>query len=396
MSLEYYDDVINTIESEEILKLVRKANALSDPDSYDKQKKNVKAIIRILKQILKEAEQRKEWLVFFDTFYNLFHAFYLQYDWPKIILYAEKYFQYECYMEQVVLKYPAKRHRLLFDGCYGFIFKAYVTYPQINDEKMEAFMKKYEYAVKICGVRETYDESRFKLAFLYRDAAQAQEVLKVYLKHKIDSCYLCAREPVLVCYLLSKDYETLEYEMEQIRNKQIPKQYRWCYRSCHYSNYKDLVGFILEKCIIFGDVEYFHTLLERYKDIYQMNLKNIYTEECCHQAYLGQFSQMAKHIETAEGDVEDGQDPKKQDLDYLEICLYWHCYFILLHRSGKEEVATTLTQRVTGEEKEMCSTVALADFFEKEADRMGVLFDQSRKQFRYQELKKYWEMCYLQ
>lgn len=376
------------VQSEEILRLIQNANKLTDGDGYQMYDDNGESLERILNNILTTARQEKEWYCYFYTLFEMLYLLYRNNKYKKVLKYAEVFYRdSELYMDTAVSNYPDTDIGEYSTWSYDVIFDAYEEFPQITDEKMEAFMKRYRESVMKYHGEKSYYGDMLSLALLYRDEKQAKTAKEGLEHSEIASCYLCAMKPVLGYYLLCGDYENLEHMMFEFRTRQIPAKHRWCYTHCYLAEDKNLIVDVLGYCLLLGRSEYFHKLLEENKSLFKIKDDDTYTLLCYCYGCLGDWENLSDAVKRAEDDVEDWKESKQSPLGYMYDCLSWYCYFTKLDRQGIREVATELAGREVPESGK-CACMALAAYFEEEADKIGAQMEASRKKFDYGVIKK--------
>lgn len=412
------------VQSEEILRLIGKANNLTDGDGYQLYDDNAESLDRILDRILMAAKQEEEWYCYFYTLFEMLYLLYRKNKYKKMLRYAEVFYRdSELYMDTAVSNYPDTDIGEYSTWSYNMIFGVYVDFSQITDDKMEEFIERYRESIRKYGGDKSYYGDMLQLALLYRDEKAAKPAKEGLEQSHIGSCYLCAMRPVLGYYLLCEDYENLEHMIFEIRTRQIPAKHRWCYAHCYLAEDKELIKEVLGYCLILGRSQYFHKLLEENKRLFQIKEDDIYTLECYCYGYLGIWENLSVTVKRAEDDVEDWKKGEQSPLGYIYDCLSWYCYFTKLDMDGIHEVATELAGREVQESKaekdeaqeskaaeaplseksagsgkeetagKKCRSLDLAAYFEKEADKTGAQMEASRKKFDYGALKKSYKEC---
>ncbi len=418
------------LQSEEILRLVSKADNLTDGE-YRLYDLNADSLERILDRILVMAKQEKEWYCYFYTLFEMLYLLFRGDKCKKILKYAEIFYRdSELYMDTAVVNYPDTDIGEYSTWCYNMVFYCYRKFPQITDEKIEAFMERYKESIKKYGGDKVYYEDKIRLAMMYKDKEAAKQAKEGLEKSDIRSCYLCAMKPVLGYYLLCEDYESLEHMIFEFRTRAIPARHRWCYQYCHMAEDEQLILEVLDYCLMLGRSEYFHKLLERERKLFSVKDENMSTDELYIYGCLGDWSVLQKAVETAKDDIEDWKKGEQSAMGYMYDCLCWYCYFTKLDSCGTHEVVTELAgkevpeieesecavtrsetlQCEMPEEREMlgtaepdkevpeagtgkCACLELAAYFEREADKIGAQMEASRKRYDYSALKQSYRDC---
>ncbi len=420
----------NCVQSEEILRLINKADSLTDGD-YELYDINSDSLERILDRILVAAKQGKEWYCYFFTLHKMLYLLIRGDKCKKILKYAEIFYRdSELYMDSAVLNYPDTDIGEYNTCCYSMIFSCYRKFPQITDEKMEAFIERYHESIKKYGDDIYYYQDKLKLALMYKDTEAAKLAKEGLEKCEIESCYLCIMKPVLGYYLLCEDYESLEHMIFEFRTRAIPAKHRWCYKYCHMAEDEELIAEVLDYCLMIGRSEYFRKLLEKEKKLFQSKDEDTYTSKYYIYACLGDWSFLQRAVERAKDDIENWKKGEQSALGYMYDCLCWYCYFTKLDSCGTHEVVTELAgkevpeieesecavtrsetlQCEMPEESEMlgtaepdkevpkegtgkCACLELAAYFEREADKIGAQMEASRKRYDYSALKQSYRDC---
>lgn len=399
--------------SEEISSLINKANMLTDGE-YKLYDVNADSLERILDRILVIARQEKEWYCYFFTLFEMLYVLYRNDKCIKILKYAEIFYRDSAvYMDTAVLNYPYTDIGEYSTWSYNIISYVYRKFPQITDEKMEAFMEQYKEAVKKYGGEKAYYEDELKLALMYKDIKRAKQAKEGLEHSEIGSCYLCAMKSVFGYYLLCEDYENLERMVFQFRTRTIPAKHRWCYKYCHLAEDRNLILDVLEYCLMVGRSEYFYKLLKENNKLFQIKDEDAGTSEFYVYACLGDWTSLQDAVELAEDDTEDWKKGEQSAVGHMYDCLCWYCYFTMLDSAGTHEVATKLAGKEVPEiesagektadneasetesatDGEKCSCLELAAYFEREADKIGGQMEASRKMYDYGALKQSYMEC---
>lgn len=383
------------IQSPELLKLVDKANQLTDGDGYKLYDDNEESLERILDKILVLAKQEKEWLCYFVALNEMLYLLDRAEKHMKVLKYAEIFYRDSAlYFDLAVSNYPGTRLGSYSTWSYDMIYSTYKKFPQITDEKMEAFMEEYRKTATQYGDIKEYYHDMLKLALIYRDKEMARQNKEALERYEIKNCYLCTVRPILGYYLLCEDYEALEQMIKEIRTRTIPIQHRWCYQHCYLAKDKELISAVLDYCTLLGRSAYFHKLLEENSELFRIKDGDWNSRAACYHACVGDWTYCEEHIERAEEDVRDWKQGKKSATGHLYNCLCWYCYFMLLDRHGTHDVVTELAgKEVLQSENGKCSCLELAAYFEKEADAIGAQMEAARKKFDYGAIKNSYLAC---
>lgn len=394
------EEIANT----ELANMVRQLHKISD-GSYELQDANHHAIVRLLKKALKLAKQEKEWYVYFEGILDLLYQYSRSDDHLEIVRIAEVYYRDSAlYMEQALAKYPDTNLSYLNTWIYDEIFEAYWCYHQIDDSKMDAFMKQYEENAIKYGKTFCYYKCEMELAALYQDVEMAKHGALCFEKYESGmlSCYVCGHKQYLGYYLLLDNRKKAEELLLTFLHRRIPKEHLWCYEYCQEAENNALYATLLKYCLRLGKIEDFRYFYKKYwakqpgeswrakEDLWQRTL-SMYL---C--AIAGHFEQGEEDLRQAEEDVKN--DARRHTLDNAETGLMWWCYFALLDRSGVHEVSVNLPglensghgESDSGQDKISCRVIS--GYFEKRADDYGMKFAAARKKYDYQSMKNsYWE-----
>lgn len=413
------EEIANT----ELAKAVRQLHKISD-GGYELLDANHHAIVKLLKKALKLARQEKEWYVYFEGMQDILYQYSRSGDYWEIVKYAEIFYR-DCalYMEQALAKYPDTDISYLNTWIYYEIFAAYWCYHQIDDSKMDSFMKQYEENAVKYGKTFCYYECEMELATLYRDAEMAKHGALYFEKYESEmlSCYVCGHKQYLGYYLLLNNRNKAEELLLTFLHRRIPKEHLWCYTYCQEAENNSLYALVLEYCMKLGRAEDFRYFYKKYwakqpdenwrakEERWQRTL-SMYL---C--AVAGHFEQMEEDLRQAEEDVKTAD--RRHTLDNAKDGLLWWCYFALLDRTGVHEVSVNLPgleacagetaaessdrsreeadsgkQEVSRNETRLVSCLTLSRYYEKRADDYGMKFAAARKKYDYQAMKdSYWE-----
>ena len=353
---------------------------------------NEDTIIRLLDKILLLSKKEKEWYVYFDALYNMLYILTRGGNHKKILKYAEIYYKDSAeYMDKELPNYRDTDMAETNTYCCSNIFDAYIGYHQIDDKKMEDFMKMYKETVHKYGGEVHYYKDEMSLSALYRDKEWFRQAKNNFEKYEVENCYVCMHLPYFSYYFLNHDMESAEEFLDTILKRKIPKKHQWCYERCQNTRMQTLYHHVLEDCISVGNAEYFHYIYEKYwkKTAKRQNPENgrssIGTSAfCC--AIAGDFSEMEWDLQRAEEEIQSLS--KYSTENACHRCLRWWGYFKLLEKSGVEKIELALPQR----EKKILTAEAAA-YFEEKADEYGKLFENARKRFDYSLIKNTYREC---
>lgn len=359
---------------------------------YDMYDQNEDTIIRLLDKILLLSKKEKEWYVYFDALYNMLYILTRGGNHKKILKYAEIYYKDSAeYMDKELPNYRDTDMAETNTYCCSNIFNAYIGYHQIDDKKMEDFMKMYKETVHKYGGEVHYYKDEMSLSALYRDKERFRQAKNNFEKYEVENCYVCMHLPYFSYYFLNHDMESAEEFLDTILKRKIPKKHQWCYERCQNTRIQTLYHHVLEDCISVGNAEYFHYIYEKYwkKTAKRQNPENgrssIGTSAfCC--AIAGDFSEMEWDLQRAEEEIQSLS--KYSTENACHRCLRWWGYFKLLEKSGVEKIELALPQR----EKKILTAEAAA-YFEEKADEYGKLFENARKRFDYSLIKNTYREC---
>lgn len=389
---------VGMISSEEIMKLVGRAQELTR-GGYDLYDENYKPLSSILKKLLKLAKQEQEWYLYFDTIDNLMYLDGRNNNYAEIVKYAEVFYKDSVqYMDREIPNYPNVPMAYLNIWIYDEIFGAYYQYYQIDDAKMDLFMKKFEKAALQYGKTYVYYECELKLSLLYRDADRAKAAARNFLIYEKDmeSCYVCGHIPYLLHFLLVGQEQRAEELMLDYIHKNIPKKHLWCYQKCQRAEPDSMYLSVMGVCVRCGKRESFLHFYKKYwmelppetrldpdAGVFQRLLN----------AFDGCFGQLDSDLEQVSEDIdEENQDTT---INNMYVFLEWWCYFTLLDRSGVHMVKAVLP-KMEADGTGQVSTQSVSDYMQEKADTYGGKFAQARKQFDYGFVKEAYRKCFLQ
>ncbi|MCH5339669.1 MAG: hypothetical protein J1E03_12875 [Acetatifactor sp.] len=406
------------LKTEELTKLVSKVQAIAG-DGYEVTSKNYEIFMKPMKKILRLSKQDKEWYLYFDTIYEILYLSCEHNKFDEVVKYAELYYRESAlYMDMEIPNYPNKNMAYLNTWIYGYIFKAYYHYHQINDEKMDVFMEKYEGNALKYGKTYKYYADVIKLSVLYRDVDGSKAAARHFRRYEKDmfSCYVCGHKPYLSHLLLADEIRQAEEMMLNFINQNIPQQHLWCYKYCLDAGAIAMYRYVLHVCIECGNEEAFRHFYTKYwqKLPYESQWESdAYTFRRLLCALSGVFRKLKDDIREAEKNIKE--ENHFATVDNIELALDWWCYFTLLDRSGIHEVEIKLPALNTpdaktkedaqtadveesgkgAEDAGKVSTLSVAEYMEKRADEFGALFSKARARFDYEGLKGTYRNCFL-
>lgn len=386
--------IADGIRNEELANAVRSAQKLTD-GAYELYNRNEETIMKLLQKILRLSKEEKVWHLYFYALYEIMYEAVRCGNYPAVVKYAEVYYKdSDLYMDKELPNYPQTNMSYLNTWIYDQIFSAYFQYHQIDDAKMDAFMKKFEEAALKYGRTVNYYECELELGALYRDPDLLERGKKKFEKyeHEIKGCYVCHHKPLFGYYLYNGLRELAVEFFESIVQKRIPKQHQWCYEYCEAAEADDLCAYLLQISLRLGRAEEFQYFFEKYwlklaekKREGEFRTTYIYAD-----AIAGKWEQMSGDLHMAEQDV--AESAKNTTVDNIEFGLMWWCYFALLDQSGVHEVTISLPGLAPKENgKTDCRDISV--YFEKRADEYGMKFAQARVKYDYGLMKKTYREC---
>ncbi len=386
------------IANQELVDLMRRAQKLTQ-GSYELYEKNYKALSALFKKIINISRQEKEWYIYFNTLYNLMYADMRTQNYRQIVKYAEAYYRdSEIYMDSAIPNYPGTDMALLNVWICTRIFQAYVGYYQIDDAKMEDFMRRYEETAQKYGHLYEYYQDEMYLSCLYRDSDRAQAAARNFLKHEkeITNCYVCAHTDYLEQLILNGQYRQAETLMLDLINKNIPPKHVWCYKYCEVAEPASMYSTVLQACVWNGKKDMFDYFYGKYwstlpEESQRHEDSNSFDRLLC--AAGGNFEGYEDDLRVA---AEDAKDEENRDTteNNMQAFLKWWRYFILLDRSGVHTLPLTLPGLETDEDGQV-RTLAVSDYMEARADYFGEQFAQVRAAFDYKFAKDAYKKCFL-
>ena len=336
----------NELETEELARLVQKAQALtrnSDQTVND----NYDLFASIHRRVLKLSKQESNWHLYFVTLYEMLFLNVSHHKNDEVVKYAEIFYkESDLHMDRELPKYPGTDMSFYNTWIYGLIFSAYYEYHQIDDAKMDAFLARYEESALKYGKTYKYYDDLMKLSILYRDADMAKDAAKNFRRYESDmkSCYVCGHREYLYHLLLLGENRQAEELMLKLIHKNIPKQHLWCYESCQTAAPEVMYWSVLYDGTRCGNEEMFHYIFEKYwKTLpHESQWKsNAFAFRRLLCAAVGFFDEWKDDIEEAEREIRG--ERQYTTVDNIEFALEWWCYFILLDRSGVHEVEISLS-----------------------------------------------------
>lgn len=388
----------NQIRSEEIMKLVGRAQDLTrgSNDLYDQ---NYKPLASILKKLLKLTKQEKEWHLYFYALYDLLYLDMRNNNYAEIVKYAEVYYRDSAqYMDRELPNYPNTNMAYLNVWTCHMIFDAYFLYYQIDDAKMELFMKKYEETALKYGKTYEYYADEIALGMLYQDADRAEAAAQKFLiyEKEIACCYVCSHIEYLLHFLLVGQEQKAEELMLDYIHKNIPKKHLWCYKYCQRAEPDSMYVSVLWTCVRAGKKETFQYFYEKYWKELPVETQldpdaGEFQRLLC--AFGGYFDHMEGDLNQAAEDIRD--EDKDTTVNNMYAFLEWWCYFTLLDRSGVHSVSVQFPGLETDGAGQI-PTRAAGDYMQAKADAYGGKFSRARAQFDYEFVKTAYRACFLQ
>lgn len=392
-------NIADGIENKELADAVRRGQELTN-GGYELYDRNAAAIMKLLQKILRLSKKEKEWYLYFDALYEIMYEAGRCDDYLAVVKYAEVYYK-DCdlYMDKELPNYPNTHMAYLNTYIYDMIFDAYGEYYQIDDIKMDAFMKRFEEAALKYGKTYTYFECEMELGTLYRDADMLEHGKKYFEKyeHEIKSCYVCACKPLFGYYLFNGQRKLAEEFMETIIQKRIPKQHQWCYQYCESAEEEALCIELLDDSLTLCRPEEFRYFYEKHwlklpkkTRRHYLNDGEARTTSIFLGAIAGDFEYLEEDLRKAELDVLESV--KYTTVEYIDESLEWWCYFVLLDKSGVHEVAVDLPG-LSKKENGKTDCLDVSVYFEKRADDYGTKFAQARVKYDYRLVKNTYREC---
>lgn len=142
MMLSGFGARVVQLKTEELARLVRSVQNMTC-GSYGLYNDNYESLSSMLKKILMLSKQENEWYLYFETIDDLMNLNSRVHNYAEIVKYAEVYYKdYDAHMERELPNYPNTLLGALNTWIYEKIFEAYYEYYQIDDAKMEIFLKR--------------------------------------------------------------------------------------------------------------------------------------------------------------------------------------------------------------------------------------------------------------
>lgn len=384
------------IQPEEIRNLVARTQELTR-GSYDLYDQNYKILSTLLKRLLGLTKQEKEWYLYFYTLYELLYLNMRDNNFTEIVKYAELYYKDSAlYMDRELPNYPDTNMAYVNVWTYNMIFQAYYQYYQIDDVRMEAFMKQYEEAALRYGKTYNYYSDEMQLAIMYMDVDRAERAARKFLLYEKEmrSCYICGHLQYLFHFLLIGQERQAEELMLDYIHKRIPKKHVWCYQYCQRAEPDSLYLDMMELCVRSGKQEMFR----HYYETYWMELphetrmdEDADSFQRLLAAYGGCFDQLDKDIGKAAEDI--GEERKETTVNNMNAFLEWWCYFSLLDQSGVHEISVQFPGLET-DGQGRAATRTVSEYMQAKADQYGEKFARARAQFDYGVTKESYRRCF--
>ncbi len=379
----------STIGTEELSLLVSRAQSLTK-GGYDLYDQNYEVLSALVKKILPLAKQEKEWYLYFDAIYELFYLDKRNSNYIEIVKYAEVYYKDSAlYMDREIPNYPGTTMSFLNPWIYHLIFTTYRDYCQIDDAKMELFMKNYKEAVFKYGKIYEYYNDEMSLSILYRDIDRTKAAARNFVKYEkeMKSCYICGHLHYLSHFLLIDQNKKAEELMLDFIHKNIPQKHLWCYQYCENAQLDSMYEHMIYNEIQFGKIEGFHYFYETYweklpRETQWNTNSSSFARMLC--VYSGWYDGVEEDLHMVVEDMEN--EKKSTTIDNMQSFLQWWCYFSLLDRGGIHTVLLSLPG-LEPDEQGQITTLAACRYMEEKADEYGRKFSQVRAQFDYDFIK---------
>lgn len=404
------------ISNSDLANAVGRAKRLT-AGSYSSYEQNEEVLSQLLSRIMKLSREEKEWYIYFYALYNRIFLANRAGDNRTIVKYAEVYYRDSAlYMDSALPDYPNTDMAKFNVWIYLYIRNAYEDYCEIDDKKMDTFMKQYEAAVLKYGQPFWYYQGEMKLAILYRDKALMEHGRRNFEKYEkeMESCYICGHIEYLAYYIMMDRLERAEELLLEYRDKRIPKRHQWCYKYCQNGEAQSLYAYALYYSLKLGKTETFRYFYEKYwltqprdcqrgaKNRWYCNL-SIYA---C--AIAGNFDSLKADCAEAQEDIDEMAT--YSTVSRIGAGLKWHCYFTLLDQSGIHEVNIRLPNIRLPEADaagdvsavrdadaagnvDAVSTLEVSRYMERIADENGSKFSQARAKYDYARTKAAYLEC---
>ncbi|MCM1216424.1 MAG: hypothetical protein NC331_13130 [Lachnospiraceae bacterium] len=363
---------------------------------YSSYEQNEEALSKLLSRIMKLSHEEKEWYVYFDALYYRIYLASRSGDSRTIVRYAEVYYRDSAlYMDRALPDYPGTDMAKLNVWICIYIRNAYESYCEIDDQKMDAFMKLFEETVHKYGQRFWYYRGEMMLAILYRDKALMEHGRKQFEKYEkeMDSCYICGHIECLAYEIMMDRLERAEELLLAYRDRRIPKRHQWCYRYCQRAEAQSLYADALEYSLDLGKPEAFRYFYEKYwltlpRDCQRGERERWYCNLSIYAcAIAGNFDALETDCAEAQEDIDRMETYSA--VARIKAALKWRCYFALLDRSGVHEVKIRLPeghnagQEAMADAADAVPTLEVSRYMERIADENGEKFSKARAKYDY-------------
>ena len=400
MMLSVFGVGVEQLKNDNLARLVRSVQNMTR-GSYQMYNQKYESLSSMLKKILQLSKQEKEWYLYFETIDDLLNLNSRVHNYAEIVKYAEIYYKdYDAHMEAELPNYPNTLLGALNTWIYEKIFEAYYEYYQIDDAKMEIFLKRYEQVALQFGKEYTYYSGLIKLGMLYRDMERTQEAARKFLVYADDMartyCYVCGHFPYLGQLLLTRQDQKAEELMLKMLHKNIPQKYQWCYRQCEMVQLDAMYVCMLCMSVRSGRIDAFHYFYKKYWS--KLERKN----QCAPDngsfqrlmgVYGGYFDRIEEDLQQALDNIKD--ENKHTTIGNMYEFLQWWCYFCLVDRGGIHKISITLPELELDENGQV-STLEFSDYLQKKADIYGRKFAQVRAKFDYDHVKADYQEVFLE
>ncbi len=400
MMLSGFGVGVEQLKNDNLARLVRSVQNMTR-GSYQMYNQNYGSLSSMLKKILQLSKQEKEWYLYFETIDDLLNLNSRVHNYAEIVKYAEIYYKdYDAHMEAELPNYPNTLLGALNTWIYEKIFEAYYEYYQIDDAKMEIFLKRYEQVALQFGKEYTYYSGLIKLGMLYRDMERTQEAARKFLVYADDMartyCYVCGHFPYLGQLLLTRQDQKAEELMLKMLHKNIPQKYQWCYRQCEMVQLDAMYVCMLCMSVRSGRIDAFHYFYKKYWS--KLERKN----QCAPDngsfqrlmgVYGGYFDRIEEDLQQALDNIKD--ENKHTTIGNMYEFLQWWCYFCLVDRGGIHKISIALPELELDENGQV-STLEFSDYLQKKADIYGRKFAQVRAKFDYDHVKADYQEVFLE
>lgn len=400
MMLSGFGVGVEQLKNDNLARLVRSVQNMTR-GSYQMYNQNYESLSSMLKKILQLSKQEKEWYLYFETIDDLLNLNSRVHNYAEIVKYAEIYYKdYDAHMEAELPNYPNTLLGALNTWIYEKIFEAYYEYYQIDDAKMEIFLKRYEQVALQFGKEYTYYSGLIKLGMLYRDMERTQEAARKFLVYADDMartyCYVCGHFPYLGQLLLTRQDQKAEELMLKMLHKNIPQKYQWCYRQYEMVQLDAMYVCMLCMSVRSGRIDAFHYFYKKYWS--KLERKN----QCAPDngsfqrlmgVYGGYFDRIEEDLQQALDNIKD--ENKHTTIGNMYEFLQWWCYFCLVDRGGIHKISIALPELELDENGQV-STLEFSDYLQKKADIYGRKFAQVRAKFDYDHVKADYQEVFLE